>query len=58
MSKEKNNERYLIGHEIFRVFSKLSLIPAPVPVSSVTWNGMINLGSAISNILRGGEYIE
>jgi len=55
MSKEKNSERYLIGHEIFRAFSKLSLIPAPVPVSSITWNGMLNLGSAISDILRGGE---
>lgn len=59
MSKEKNSERYLIGHEIFRAFTKLSLIPVPVPISSVTWNGMLNLGSAISNILRGGEeYIE
>jgi len=59
MSKEKNSEKYLIGHEIFRAFTKLSLIPAPLPISSVTWNGMLNLGSAISNILRGGEeYIE
>jgi hypothetical protein len=55
MSNEKNSERYLIGNEILKAFSKLSLIPAPIPISSITWNGMLNLGSAISNILRGGE---
>jgi GTPase SAR1 family protein len=55
MSNEKNSERYLLGNEILKAFSKLSLIPTPIPISSVTWNGMLNLGSAISNILRGGE---
>ncbi|MGB9726843.1 MAG: ATP/GTP-binding protein [Nitrososphaeria archaeon] len=52
---EKEGERYLLATEIFRAFSRLSLIPVPVPVSSITWDGMLNLGSAIANILRGGE---
>jgi len=55
MALEKDSERYLIAHAVFRAFSKLSLIPTPLPISSITWNGILNLGSAISNILRGGE---
>ncbi|MGQ9780969.1 MAG: ATP/GTP-binding protein [Nitrososphaeria archaeon] len=58
LAKEKDSERYLIGYEIFKAFSRLSLLPTPLPVSSVTWDGMLNLGSAISNILRGGEEYE
>jgi len=52
---EREGERYMLAAEIFRAFSRLSLIPVPVPISAVTWDGMLNLGSAIANILRGGE---
>jgi GTPase SAR1 family protein len=55
ISVEKGGERYLLATEIFRAFSRLSLIPVPLPVSAITWDGMLNLGSAIANILRGGE---
>ncbi|MEM2154073.1 MAG: ATP/GTP-binding protein [Nitrososphaeria archaeon] len=55
ISIEREGERYLLATEIFRAFSRLSLIPVPVPVSAITWDGMVNLGSAIANILRGGE---
>lgn len=55
ISNEREGERYLLATEIFRAFSRLSLIPVPVPVSAITWDGMVNLGSAIANILRGGE---
>lgn len=55
ISVERESERYLLAIEIFRAFSRLSLIPVPVPISAITWDGMLNLGSAIANILRGGE---
>jgi len=58
LAKEKDSERYLIAYEIFKAFSRQALLPTPLPVSSITWNGMLNLGSAISNILRGGEEYE
>jgi len=59
ITDEKNSERYLLAHGVYRTFSKLSLIPLPIPISSIRWDGISNLCSAISNILRGGEeYVE
>jgi len=55
IAKMKDSESYLIANDVFRSFSSLSLIPVPIPVSSITWNGMLNLGSAISNVVGGGE---
>jgi len=57
IKKEKDAEVYAIASGLMRALKSANLMITPIPVSNVTWEGVINVASEISKMVARGEEV-